>query len=254
MHEHLDGIEVSITAVDMASLQQVLFYHRYEKSDFVVNAVFDNTLSESKFRTGAGGKQLEADHSKLDKYNAEEPQQIPPSRKKRPSVSDLGTDLAQMLARKAKPPTARFARGMRAVSEEFAPSCGRSLSRSRTLPSALRAPASPKPGSPKIGSPKRDASPMAGRMAGASANQPPTKLFGDTGRPTSSGNLLAGSVGLQSLQNCASAGGGYGTSPELPTDSSSATSASCGDSHRGPNAGWTRSVRLPQFAPGHFVA
>ena len=28
LHEHLDGVEVTVTAVDMASLQQVLFYKR----------------------------------------------------------------------------------------------------------------------------------------------------------------------------------------------------------------------------------
>ena len=35
LHVHLDGVEVSVSAVDMASLQQVLFYKRYEKSDFI---------------------------------------------------------------------------------------------------------------------------------------------------------------------------------------------------------------------------
>lgn len=65
LHVHLDGIEVSVSAVDMASLQQVFFYKRYEKSDFVRDAVFENTLSE-------GVHQLEADHSKLDIHMPEE--------------------------------------------------------------------------------------------------------------------------------------------------------------------------------------
>ena len=49
-----------------------MFYKRYEKSDFIRDAVFENTLTENATALGRGGKQLEADHSKLDKYLAEE--------------------------------------------------------------------------------------------------------------------------------------------------------------------------------------
>ena len=73
LHLHLDGIEVSVSAVDMASLQTVMFYKRYEKSDFVREAVFENTLTESNRRTRSGAKQLETDHSKLDLYVDEDP-------------------------------------------------------------------------------------------------------------------------------------------------------------------------------------
>ena len=76
LHMHLDGIEISVTAVDMASLQQVMFYKRYEKSDFIRDAVFENTLS------GGSGSTLEADHSKLDRYNAENVQKDPSTAKK----------------------------------------------------------------------------------------------------------------------------------------------------------------------------
>ena len=55
----------------MASLQQVFFYKRYEKVDFVRDAVFENTLSESA-KMRVGGSTLEADHSKLDVYLPED--------------------------------------------------------------------------------------------------------------------------------------------------------------------------------------
>ena len=63
LHVHLDGLEVSVSAFDMASLQQVMFYHRYERHELLQGSVFENTLSESTRKAGG----LEADHSKLDK-------------------------------------------------------------------------------------------------------------------------------------------------------------------------------------------
>ena len=69
---YIDGIEVSVTAVDMASLQTVMFYKRYEKSDFIRGACFVNTLRESGRRTASGGKQLVTDHAKLDEITRED--------------------------------------------------------------------------------------------------------------------------------------------------------------------------------------
>ena len=72
LHMYIDGIEVSVTAVDMASLQTVMFYKRYEKSDFIRGACFVNTLRESGRRTASGGKQLVTDHAKLDEITRED--------------------------------------------------------------------------------------------------------------------------------------------------------------------------------------
>ena len=94
LHQHLDGVEVSVTAVDMGSLQQVMFYKRYEKGDFIRDAVFDNTLSESlrarRRAGGNGGTMLEADHSKLDAFSAEDPANAPKksARNRKRSVTD----------------------------------------------------------------------------------------------------------------------------------------------------------------------
>ena len=63
---------MSVTAVDMASLQTVMFYKRYEKTDFLRGACFVNTLRESGRRTHSGAKQLETDHSKLDEVTRED--------------------------------------------------------------------------------------------------------------------------------------------------------------------------------------
>ena len=68
LSQHLDGIEVSVNAFDMASLQQVMFYKRYERTDVQMNCVFENTLVPSSRRAG----NLEADHSKLDHFVAED--------------------------------------------------------------------------------------------------------------------------------------------------------------------------------------
>lgn len=68
LHVHLDGLEVSVSAFDMASLQQVMFYKRYEKTDLLQGSVFENTLNMSSKREGG----LEADHSKLDLTTEEE--------------------------------------------------------------------------------------------------------------------------------------------------------------------------------------
>ena len=55
-----------------AACAQVFFYKRYEKADFVRDAVFENTLSESAKHRPGGGTTLEADHSKLDHCFAED--------------------------------------------------------------------------------------------------------------------------------------------------------------------------------------
>jgi len=87
---HLDGIEVLVSACDMASLQQVMFYKRYETTDLQPDSVFVNTLSESSKTKNAGsGQQLEADHSKLDKFGPEEPQANGPSFRKKPRKDSL---------------------------------------------------------------------------------------------------------------------------------------------------------------------
>ncbi len=49
-----------------------MFYKRYEKSEFIRDAVFENTLTPSLKRSPSGGAQLVADHSKLDSYLDEE--------------------------------------------------------------------------------------------------------------------------------------------------------------------------------------
>ena len=66
----LDGIEVSVSAFDMASLQQVMMYTRYERSHLIVDAVFENTLTPSGNKHNP--EQLQADHSKLDIFLPEE--------------------------------------------------------------------------------------------------------------------------------------------------------------------------------------
>jgi len=75
--EHLDGVEVSVSAFDTSSLQQVMFFKRYERSELKLDAVFENTLSAS----GRNSSQLQADHSKLDQVTAEEsPDAMQPAR------------------------------------------------------------------------------------------------------------------------------------------------------------------------------
>jgi len=69
LHDHLDGVEVSVSAFDTASLQQVMFFKRYEKDDIKEGFVFDNTLSPDERK---GRSMLLADHSKLDSYSLEE--------------------------------------------------------------------------------------------------------------------------------------------------------------------------------------
>jgi len=68
--QHLDGVEVSVSAFDTASLQNVMMFYRYERGDLVLNAVFENTLSPSG--NPREHNQLQADHSKLDRFQAEE--------------------------------------------------------------------------------------------------------------------------------------------------------------------------------------
>jgi len=73
LETYLDGIEVTVSAFDMASLQPVKMFTRYQKQDLVVNAVFVNTLSSANNLKEPD--QLLADHSKLDMYEDEEPQE-----------------------------------------------------------------------------------------------------------------------------------------------------------------------------------
>jgi len=62
--DHLDGVEVSVSAFDMASEQAVMMFKRYDVRDVIVNAVFDNNFAYNP--KDKSGKQLQADHSKLD--------------------------------------------------------------------------------------------------------------------------------------------------------------------------------------------
>ena len=71
---HLDGLEVSVSAFDTASLQKVMFFHRYDKSDLRVNCVFETMLSEKPRQRYAHGLLVyEADHSKLDSVHSVQP-------------------------------------------------------------------------------------------------------------------------------------------------------------------------------------
>lgn len=74
LHEHLDGIEVSVSAFDTASLQHVMFFKRYEKAEVLQGFVFDNTLTASPYGRG----ELQADHSKLDCISREDPNEHKP--------------------------------------------------------------------------------------------------------------------------------------------------------------------------------
>ena len=68
--DHLDGVEVSVSAFDMASLQPVMMFKRYDVSDVIINAVFDNNFAYNpKDETR---QQLQADHARLDNYIEEE--------------------------------------------------------------------------------------------------------------------------------------------------------------------------------------
>ena len=171
LHQHLDGIEVTVTAVDMASLQQVLFYkrcvctrcgwatracvlactrgdewryhvhmlairsrvrsptrlspctHRYERDAFVHDSVFVNTLSESSSMKRAGGSLLQADHSKLDSYIAENPDSYSGKTTKRNSISAISEAMASAAigaAREASHGAQRvLSRKKRTSSEDF---------------------------------------------------------------------------------------------------------------------------------------
>jgi len=92
---HLDGVEVSISAFDCASLQQVMFFKRYEPSHLIPDSVFVNTLSA----TGLNSTQLEADHSKLDKVTPEESLDAmrPATRVRKRSLSGLPQSLLSSL-------------------------------------------------------------------------------------------------------------------------------------------------------------
>lgn len=52
---NLDGIEVSVSAYDVASLQPVKMFHRYTRTDLVSGAVFVNTFSPTKRSTTTPG-------------------------------------------------------------------------------------------------------------------------------------------------------------------------------------------------------
>ena len=81
---HLEGVEVSVSAFDMGSLQNVMMFKRYEKEDLVMDAVFENTLSSSG--NPRNPSQLQADHRLLDKWVPEAaPIRRPPAKKKRKS-------------------------------------------------------------------------------------------------------------------------------------------------------------------------
>lgn len=44
LKSHVDGLEITVTAFDTASLQPVMFYKRYEKADIVPDMVFESNL------------------------------------------------------------------------------------------------------------------------------------------------------------------------------------------------------------------
>jgi len=101
---YLDGIEVSVNAFDMASLQPVRMFWRYSRKDLRLNACYVNTLSTSN--NPRHPEQLLADHSKIDLY---EPEEIPDggdtsrsgslsTRKKRISDSGIGGIVQQATA------------------------------------------------------------------------------------------------------------------------------------------------------------
>ena len=101
LREHVDGIEVSVSAFDMASLQQVMFFKRYDKPDLIEGCCFENTLTESN---KGGHQQLLADHSKLDSHANEDLQafglldRMASSRGKR-TMKKLSDDLAGSFSR-----------------------------------------------------------------------------------------------------------------------------------------------------------
>lgn len=66
LQAHLEGVEVSVSAFDVETLQYVMFFKRYEKEDLVMDAVFENTLSSSG--NPRSPTQLQADHRLLDKW------------------------------------------------------------------------------------------------------------------------------------------------------------------------------------------
>ena len=78
---HLDGIEISISAFDTASVQPVKLFHRYSKADLREDMVFVNTFCMNS----RNPTQLQADHSKLDHYEPEDESLLEPSRKREPS-------------------------------------------------------------------------------------------------------------------------------------------------------------------------
>jgi len=69
LDEHIGGLEVSVSAFDMASLQQVMFFKRYERNEILHDCVFENTLTPDE---RSGKSMLLADHSKLDGYTVED--------------------------------------------------------------------------------------------------------------------------------------------------------------------------------------
>ena len=63
----IDSIDISLTAFDVKTLQEVKYFHRYERKDLIEFAEFDVMFGLSD----TGG--LECDHSKLDKYTMQVP-------------------------------------------------------------------------------------------------------------------------------------------------------------------------------------
>ena len=74
---HLYGLEVSISAFDCSSLQQVMFFKKYSKNDVKNKAVFDNNLKVLTVRRPGNTKfgvrrtVYQADHSKIDAFSTE---------------------------------------------------------------------------------------------------------------------------------------------------------------------------------------
>jgi len=123
LDEQLDGVEVSVSAFDMASLQQVMFFKRYEKDDIKQGFVFENTLVPCERK---GKSILLADHSKLDLYSEEDPPKHQPPRQK---VRRFSGDPEQLM-RAILPSTTRQAKPRPCESSTLPNSKPRRLSRS----------------------------------------------------------------------------------------------------------------------------